>query len=120
MEEEKLRIVLKNGEVLLADSVSEKMKNDILFFLIPLSMKDGSMYAMLYRYDAITISKDAVCNESILRQMKEFCLRIGKYAKFPKSKRKFKSGRNIINLIVANWDSIKDQYKFSIDVGQYS
>lgn len=120
MEEEKLRIVLKNGEVLLADSASEKMKNDILFFLIPLSIKDDSMYAMLYRYDATTISKEVVYNENILRQMKEFCLRMGKYAKFPKSKRKYKGGRNIINLIVANWDSVKDQYKFSIDVSQYS
>lgn len=120
MEEEKLRIVLKNGEVLLADSVSEKMKNDILFLLIPLSIKDGSMYAMLYKYDAITISKDAVCDEGILRQMKEFFLRIGKYAKFTKQKRKYNGGRNIINLIVANWDSVKDQYKFNIDVSQYS
>lgn len=120
MEEEKLRIVLKNGEVLLADSVSEKMKDDILFFLIPSSVKDDSMYAILYRYDVATVSREVVVNEDILRQIKEFCLRMKKCVKFPKSKRKHKNGRNIVNLIIANWDSVKNKYKFSIDVGQYS
>ena len=120
MEEEKLRIVLKNGEVLLADSVSGKMRNDILFFLIPSLVKDDSMYAILHRYDVATISKEIVPDEDILIQIKEFCLRMKKCTKFPKSKRKYKGGRNIINLIVANWNSIKDQYKFSIDVSQYS
>ena len=119
MEDERLRIVLKNGEVLLADSVSMKMNNDILFFFIPISVKDNVLSAVLYRYDVMSISTDVIEDVSIIEQMKEFCDRMKKGVKYHKTKRKYKNGRNIINLIVANWSEVKDSYKFKLDVERY-